>query len=253
MGEPPKKISVSLKAETLQILERIQNQQGLHTRTETLAWLIHNWESQQVPQPQCFDAYNLGEILVNSFFQTPNFDTEYQAFGLIQGVWFPRAAGSTTGWLLCDSGCTQIESSLIGDAKDFVRSRPYLSESLNYYNVYPRQPDGKLTLQISFLHNPDITNFDLHPKMLTDCDRFRIRGDVVSVSDDSAVIHVSQNVKPGKTPNIKFDIELSGNLGEAEPGQFWEVYAKRQRYQLEIESATRITVPSALAAMARPR
>ena len=81
------------------------------------------------------------------------------------------------------------------------------------------------------MHNPDITNFDLQPKMQTDCDRFRIRGDIVSVGDESAVIHVAQNVKPGKTPNIQFDLELSGNLEEAEPGQFWEIYAKRHKYK----------------------
>ena len=190
---------------------------------------------------------------MNSFFQSPNFDTEYQAFGLLQGVWFPRAFGSTTGWLLCDSGCTQLEASPISDAKDFVRSKPYLSENLNFYNVYPRQENGKLTVQISFLHNPDLINFDLQPKMLADCDRFRIRGDVVSVSDESVVVHVAQNVKPGKTPNIKFDIQLLGNLEGAQPGQFWEVYAKRHKYSLGIESATRVAVPSAAAAMQRPR
>lgn len=187
---------------------------------------------------------------MSSFFQLPNFDREYQAFGLLQGVWFPRAAGSATGWLLCDSGCTQIESSLIGEAKDYIRSRPYLSSSLNFYNVYPRCEDGKLTVQISFLHNPDTTNLDLQ----SNCDHFRIRGDIASVSDESVVIHVAQNVKPGKTPNIQFGIELSGSLEGAKPGEFWEIYAKRRRYQLDIESATRISVPGAAAAtLRRPR
>ena len=175
---------------------------------------------------------------MNNFFQPPNFDTEYQAFGLIQGVWFPRAAGSTTGWLLCDSGCTQLESSLIGDAKDFVRSRPYLSVSLNFYNVYPRQSDGKLTAQIHFVHNPDVTNLDLQSKMQSDHDSFRIRGEIVSVDQESVVIHIQQNVKAGKTPNIQFSLEVKGNLGgNANPGDFWEIYAKRWRYQLELTSS----------------
>jgi ribosomal protein S1 len=88
--------------------------------------------------------------------------------------------------------------------------------------------------------------------LLTDCDHFRIRGDVVSVSDDSAVIHVAQNVKAGKLQTSNLMLNYQETL-EAEPGQFWEVYAKRQRYQLDIESASRIAVPSAAAAMRRPR
>lgn len=40
---------------------------------------------------------------------------------------------------------------------------------------------------------------------------------------------------------------------KAETLQILERVQKQQRYQLEIESTTRITVPSALAAMARPR
>jgi hypothetical protein len=59
-----------------------------------------------------------------SFWREPNFPGEYQALGLVLGVWFPKGDNkSTTGWLLCDQGCSQIESSILGkDTREFIYS-----------------------------------------------------------------------------------------------------------------------------------
>jgi hypothetical protein len=84
------------------------------------------------------------------FFLEPNFPGEYQALGLVQGVWFPRASKATTGWLLCDRGCSQIESTLMRDVKEFVYSYSDISQTLNYFNVYPRTVNGQLNSKSSF-------------------------------------------------------------------------------------------------------
>ena len=66
-------------------------------------------------------------------------------------------------------------------------------------------------------------------------DHILIRGLIVSIADGSVVIHVQQNVKPGKTPNSQFELDLAGNLMEnALTGEFWEVYALRRAYKLAL-------------------
>jgi DNA-binding MarR family transcriptional regulator len=47
MTEPHEKISVWLKAESIQILEEIQKQHSFPTREDALDWLIHEWGKQQ--------------------------------------------------------------------------------------------------------------------------------------------------------------------------------------------------------------
>lgn len=174
------------------------------------------------------------------FFQEPDFPKQYQALGLVQGVWFPRAAGAATGWLLLDDGCTQVETAVTGDAKEYVRSHPHVSSSKQFYNVYPRQEQGKLTFQVSFLHNPDAERLLVLEEARN---LFRLRGDIRSVTADKAVFHIQSNVKPGKTPNIQFSLEVHG-ASTASLGEFWEVIARRVGYNLVLETATKVVSAS---------
>jgi hypothetical protein len=50
------------------------------------------------------------------------------------------------------------------------------------------------------------------------------------------VLHIQQNVKPGRTPSIQFEVEVKGQVESLEVGQFVEVFAQRTGYALEIES-----------------
>jgi hypothetical protein len=49
-------------------------------------------------------------------------------------------------------------------------------------------------------------------------------------------MHIQQNVKPGKTPNIQFEVEVLGEVDSLVSGQFVEVFAQRIGSALEIES-----------------
>jgi hypothetical protein len=171
------------------------------------------------------------------FFLEPNFPGEYQALGLVQGVWFPRASKATTGWLLCDRGCSQIESTLMRDVKEFVYSYSDISQTLNYFNVYPRTVNGQLNFQVKFLHNSNAANWkDWHQQLEANADRFRLRGAIRSLKKDGLVMHIQQNVKPGRTPNIQFEVEVKGEVDSLAVGQFVEVFAQRTGYALEVES-----------------
>jgi hypothetical protein len=73
----------------------------------------------------------------DSFWREPNFPGEYQALGKVFGVGFPKSDNkSTTGWLLCDQGCSQIESSILGkDTREFIYSHRDLTSTKNYFNI----------------------------------------------------------------------------------------------------------------------
>jgi len=173
----------------------------------------------------------------DEFFLEPKFPGEYQALGLVQGVWFPRAEKATTGWLLCDAGCSQIESTLMRDVKDFVYSHSNISQTLNYFNVYPRTVKGQLSFQVKFLHNKNAANWaDWQQQLEANANYFRLRGAIRSLTQDALVLHIQQNVKPGRTPNIQFEVEVKGEVDSLEVGQFVEVFAQRTLYTLEIES-----------------
>jgi hypothetical protein len=47
---------------------------------------------------------------------------------------------------------------------------------------------------------------------------------------------IQQNVKPGRTPNIQFGVEVKGEVDSLAVGQFVEVFAQRRGYALEVES-----------------
>ncbi len=49
-------------------------------------------------------------------------------------------------------------------------------------------------------------------------------------------MHIQQNVKPGRTPNIQFEVEVKGEVDSLAVGQFVEVFAQRTGYALEVES-----------------
>jgi hypothetical protein len=53
---------------------------------------------------------------------------------------------------------------------------------------------------------------------------------------DGLVMHIQQNVKPGRTPNIQFEVEVKGEVDSLAVGQFVEVFAQRIGYALEVES-----------------
>ena len=174
----------------------------------------------------------------SQFWYEPNSPGEYQALGLVKAVWFPKGEKSTTGWLLCDQGCCQIESSILGkETREFMYSHPDISKTLNYFNVYPRTTEGQLTFQVKMLHNTNTSNWSSWlTELEANIDRFRIRGTIRRVLNEALVIHVQQNVKPNKTPNFQFEVELKGEVDGFSIGQFVEVFALRTFYALEIES-----------------
>lgn len=190
-----------------------------------------------------------------SFWREPNFPGEYQALGLVFGVWFPKGDNkSTTGWLLCDQGCSQIESSILGkDTREFIYSHRDLRSTKNYFNVYPRQVNGQLTFQVNMLHNKNASNWsDWLQTLEAHTDQFRIRGVIHGIKKDALVVHVKQNVKANKTPNFEFDVEVRGEVDSLGVGQFVEVFARRTGYVLEIESVELMEdVPSPSIAWAR--
>ncbi len=116
-------------------------------------------------------------------------------------------------------------------------SHPDISKTLNYFNVYPRTTEGQLTFQVKMLHNTNSPNwYTLLTELEANIDRFRIRGTIRRVLNEALVIHVQQNVKPNKTPNFQFEVELKGEIDGFSIGQFVEVFALRTFYALEIES-----------------
>lgn len=177
---------------------------------------------------------------MDKFFKAADFLTQYQALGVLLGVWFPRAAGSATGWILCDSGCTQVEATLSKDAKEYILAKPNIFSTLTFYHAYPKQKNGLLTVDVGFVHNPDGVEPETEAIVSAEVDRFRIRGDIVAVGENLITIHIAQNVKPGKIPNIQFELIVVGDLQQAKPGEFWEIYARRNRYTLVMESGLKI-------------
>jgi hypothetical protein len=123
------------------------------------------------------------------------------------------------------------------DVKDFVYSHSDISQTLNYFNVYPRTVKGQLSFQVKFLHNKNASNWaDWRQQLEANSDRFRLRGAIRSLTQDALVLHIQQNVKPGRTPSIQFEVEVKGEVESLEVGQFVEVFAQRTLSALEIES-----------------
>jgi len=177
----------------------------------------------------------------------PTESKQYRAIGLIKGRYTPSEEQFTRGTVITEDG-SELDAVLLGRVMNLVRDRLELEQD-HLWVVYPRtrEQEQQLHIQIMGVWAPEEMGQPMPPQPTpqTVPDYFSIRGEVVFQSKEESfvIVKIRRAKQPQEEKPQAFNLRLEGQLPHKGVGGFWDLEARRQGSQLQIESATAIDKP----------